>query len=402
MRDVADFLRRFGLPLVGGGECAVGKPISATELDEMGRQLPHASVEVVAIDEARAAVLSEIVVRPPALVLDVDELNLLAAIHNLLFLAHPRAESWTITESATRRVVEAAYIFASQPLSRNRIRVLARHGLLHNLFELRRTDVRLSWWTGSASFFGQKPPNRLVRWRNLRRVREEVTVADFSQLLGEPTIAPVLITLLRRSPLTQLYTIASDGPRLHWEDAAFVLRDAEMARAVAYRSVDGDSPARKVAAPARFAAAFDQMLERGPAPADVRVVAAFLIHLSALLTLDELAATPRGARRASPGRSPLLATVLSPERAGNRPRGLSTFFALPAAAAMIDPLLAEPPGLRDEPELGALWDAHRAQAVEGVGEGVVTSLAERLRRHLHAMLPTKAATPPELPPGPSV
>jgi hypothetical protein len=381
VRSAADFLEHFCLPLVRGGEALVGKPLTEAELEEMARQLPHASEPLVAIDEARTDVLAELVVRPPALVFDVDELLLAAAIHNLLFLSHPRTESWTVSEAAERRVLESAYVFASQPLSRGRTRILARHGLLHNLFGLRRTDIKLTWWTGSAEYFGQRPPPRLVTWKKLRRVREEVTVADFTELLGEPEITPVLLTLLRRSPLTQLLSIAADGPRLHWEDAAFLLRDPELARAIAYRSIEGDKPADRLVAPARLAAAFDQMLERGPQESDVRAVAAFLIYLAALLALDEAESMPRAARTAGT-RSALLGEVLAPEQAGNRPRGLATFFALPAAAAQVDRELAEPVGLRDEPSWAARWDAHRAQAEEAIGRGVIGSLADRLRRHL--------------------
>jgi hypothetical protein len=90
---------------------------------------------------------------------------------------------------------------------------------------------------------------------------------------------------------------------------------------------------------------------------------------------------PRAARTAGT-RSALLGEVLAPEQAGNRPRGLATFFALPAAAAQVDRELAEPVGLRDEPSWAARWDAHRAQAEEAIGRGVIGSLADRLRRHL--------------------
>jgi hypothetical protein len=380
MRSAADFLEGFALPLVAGGEAAVGKPLSVAEVEEMARQLPHASEAIVAIDEARDQVLAELVVRPPALVFDTDELLLVAAVHNLLFLAHPRADTWSVTDAGKRKILETAYAFASQPLPRSRIRVLARHGLLHNLFDLKRYDIRLSWWTGSAEYFGQKPPTRLLAWRSLRRVREEVSVAEFSELLGEPQVAPVLLAILRRSPLTQLITVAADGPRLHWEDAAFILRDAELARAVTYNAIAGSTPAEKVAAPARLAAAFEQMLERAPSEADVRAVTAFLIYLCAMFALAEIEATPRGAK--PPRKSPLLSAVLAADRAGNRPRGLATLFALPAAVARVEPDICEPPGLRDEPALAEYWDRFRHQANQAVGDGVISSLAERLRRHL--------------------
>ncbi len=380
-RTVAEFLEGFVLPLVAGGELRIGRPLSIEDLQQFEVDLGEASVPLVEVDEARAEVLSEIVVRPPALVLDADELSLAAALHNVLFLIHPRSGSWLVTKGSLSEVARTAQHFASRPPSTDRRRVLARHGLLHNLLDLTRHDTTLSWWTGKATFFGQEPPRRLTRWRGLRRVHEEQSVADFEDLLATPQVAPIVASLLRRSPLTLLlaHPQVPAGAELHWEDAAFVLRDAELARAVAFHAVAPEDQWEKVAAPARFAAGFEQMLERNPPLPDLRAVAAFLVHLNLLLALAE------SRRRSFKGPSPLLATVLAPERAAQRPRGLTTFFALPGALALVDRNLAEPPGLRDEPALARRWDHHRAEVREGVGQAVIETLAGRLRRHLQGV-----------------
>jgi len=385
VRELADLLSRFVLPLVRGGELVVGRPISMEELGALEAQIPHATREVVEVDDARADVIADLVVSPPALVFEADELSLAAALHNLLFLVHPRADTWAVSSSARRRVLETAQEMAARPLSQSRWRVLARHSLLHNLFDLTRVDTKLSWWTGSATFLGQKPPARLRAWKGVRRVREEQTVASYDELLGHGEVAPVVAALLRRSPLTQLLSMHRDGPPLHWEEAVFLLRDPELARAIAYAAVRGAEPRQVVAAPARLAAAFEQMLERSPAEADVRAVAAFLVHLAALLVLPELSERDPGARSA------LLSAVLSPERAGQRQRGLATFFALPGALALVDPRLSEPPGLAEDAALAERWRRHRSQVVEGVGEAVIETLAGRLRRHLTAMLESPRA-----------
>jgi hypothetical protein len=384
-RELAELLQRFVLPLVRGGDVAVGRPISLEELPDLEAQIPHCSPQLAPVDDARTEVIAELVVRPPALVFDIDELSLAACVHNLLFLVHPRADTWSVSSSARRRVIETAQEMASRPLSHSRSRVLARHGLLHNLFRLNRVDTKISWWTGSATFLGQKPPTRLRTWRALRRVREEQTVASYEDLLGTVEVAPVVSALMRRAPVTQLLAMTREGPPLFWEDAVFLLRDAELARAVAYRSIRGSEPRQVVAAPARFAAAFEQMLERAPAEADVRAVAAFLVHLNALLAMAEA-----GDRELGP-RSPLLSAVLSPERAGQRQRGLATFFAMPAALSMVDPRLAIPPGVEEDTVLAERWMRHRAQVLEGVGDAVVDTLAGRLRRHLTAALPERAS-----------
>jgi hypothetical protein len=379
-RSVAEFLSTFVLPLSRGGDLVISRPISSEEMLELQKELGQASAELVAVDEARTRVISALVVKPPALVFDDSDLHLCAALHNLLFLAHPRASGWTMSSKAERRVLATAMYFADQEMACDRHSALARHGLFHRLFALSRADTKVSWWTGSATFLGQRPPPRLTSFRTLRRVREERVFVGFPELLGGVESQPVVSALLRRTPLTQLLAMEREGPILHWEETVFILRDAELARAVAYGALAGDDPRSTVAAPARFAAAFEQMLERAPAEADVRAVAAFLVYLNALLAMAEI-------REREPGvRSPLLAAVLAPERAGQRARGLATFFALPGALAKVEPRLSEPPGLRDDPALAQRWDRHRSQVLESVGGGVVEALAARLRRHLTAVL----------------
>jgi hypothetical protein len=374
--DVATFLSGFVKPLVQGGELHVSRPIALEDVDQWEQQLPHASVEQNDVDDARVAVLSTLVVRPPPFVLEQDELLLAAGLYNALFLAHPDADGVMVTERQRRRIVSTAQAMVAQPLTRARTRVLARHALLHNLFELSRTDTFVTWWTGRARYLGQKAPARLTRWRTVRRVREEVSKVEYDELLAAPDVAPVIASLLRRTPLTQLITTHAAAPALHWEDAVFLLRDPELARAVAYEVIRPGDPREQIAAPSRLAAAFEQMLERAPAEADVRAVAAFLVHIGALLALAE-------ARLREPdAKSPLLTAVLAVERAGQRPRGLATFFALPNALAQVDSRLAAPAGLDREPDLARRWAAHRAQVADAVGEAVIEALAGRLGRHL--------------------
>jgi len=374
-RSVEDFLRGFVLPLVRGGSLSIERPISEPELTIFIDELPHASVPTTLIDDARSAVCAELVVRAPDFLFDDDDLHLVAALHNLLVLSHPDLDSYTVTRGMERRVLDTAQVFARRPLSRSRRRVLARHGLLHNLFAVSRTDVTVRWWTGHATFYGQKPPKRLTSWKSVRRVIEEHEIADFAELLGSELIGPVAHALVRRSPLTMLLRPERMGAALHWEELVFLLRDAELARAVAYHALQGASPSEQVVAPACYAAAFEQMLERRPEESDVRAVAAFLVHLSALFAVAE--ADARDLRR-----SALLNDVLAPDRAGSRPKGLATFFALPAALAEVDPRLAMPPGVREDTRLRRRWEQHRAQVRHDVGDAVIETLAVRLARHL--------------------
>ncbi|MDB4963194.1 MAG: hypothetical protein JWP01_3193 [Myxococcales bacterium] len=373
--SVKDFLSRFVKPLVAGGELHVGAPIPLPDVARWESELGEASVETVDVDDARTAVLSTLVCRPPAFLLEGDELSLAAGLHNALFLVHPRADQWSVSDRQRRKIIDSSLAMVSQPLTHNRTRVMARHALLHNLMSLTRRDITVSWWTGRARFQGQKPPTRLTAWKGMRRVREDVTIVDFDELLAVPDTAPVIATLLRRTPLTQLLDAHPGAPPLHWEDAVFLLRDAELARAIAYRLVPDAAPKEQITGPARLAAAYEQMLERAPDEGDVRAVGAFLVHLNALFCLAELNLREPGAK------SPLISTVLSAETAGQRPRGLATLFALPGALAVVDPRLAMPPGIADLPALAQRWKVHRAQTAELLGEAVIDALAARLRRH---------------------
>ena len=159
---VGSFLDKFVRPLVAGGELHIGAPIPTADVDRWEHELGNASVELVAVDEARTSVLSTLVVRPPALILERDELALAAGLHNALFLVHPRAERWSVSDRQRRRIIDNALSLVSQPLTRSRTRVMARHALLHNLFHLKRSDIVVSWWTGRARFQGQKPSSRLT------------------------------------------------------------------------------------------------------------------------------------------------------------------------------------------------------------------------------------------------
>jgi len=212
---VREFLTRFVKPLVAGGELHVGAPIPLPDLDRWEGELHDASVEQVEVDDARHSVLSTLVCRPPAFLLERDELALAAGLHNALFLVHPRADQWSVSDRQRRKIIDNALAMVSQPLTTNRTRVMARHALLHNLFAISRRDITVSWWTGRARFIGQKPPSRLTAWKGMRRVREENTDVDFDELLAVPDTAPVVATLLRRTPLTQLLDSHAGAPPLH-------------------------------------------------------------------------------------------------------------------------------------------------------------------------------------------
>jgi hypothetical protein len=372
-RSVTDFLERFALPLVAGGQLHIGTPITPSELATMGVELEQATLQSTAVDDARESVLGAHLCQPPKLLLEAEDLSLLAALHNALFLVHPDANSRLVTQRSRRRVIDASLSMASVPMTSNRSRVLGRYALFHQLFGLTRVDIALTWWTGSARFTGQQPPARLTKWSQLRRVERQEEIAGFADLLAGDDTAPIIATLVRRVPLLQLLHFSQGAPPLHWEDAAFVLRDATLARIVLHRLAENQSEAKLW----RATAAFEQMLERTPPASDVLAVSAGLVYAETLLCIDE-------ARVVSPtDRSPQIVKVLvTSDSSGQRPLGAATFFALPTALALVCPALAVPPGLMQLPDAWTRWQRRRAQATAALGDTAVDSLVVRLRRHL--------------------
>lgn len=381
--QLGQFLERFVTPLVRGGPMHVGRPLSIDRLDEFDRVLGEVSAQADEIDDARAQVLGALVLRPPPMILDRDDLALAMGLHDALFLAHPDTGKVGMTERQLGRVAATAQLLVSQPLAREPRRLLARYALLHNLFAIQRTDVLLSWWTGHAQFHGQPAPARLTRWRGVRRVSESTRTVAVDELLLTDAAMPVLAAVLRRSPLTLLLTDHAGAPLVHWEECAFILRDPVLARAIARPMLRGDTALQRLARPARLAAAFEQMLERSPSEGDVRVVAAFLCYLAGQLCVEDV-----GTPKTDP--SPMLARCLA---AQPRPRGLAALLALPAALAQVLPALAVPPGVAGEPELARRWQAHRAQVTSALGQPVIDGVADRLRRALGR--PSAAPTPTE-------
>src|SRR5438045_2277598 len=103
---VREFLSAFVKPLVAGGELHIGQPIPLPDVERWEQELGDASVELVAVDEARHAQLSTLVCRPPAFVLEGDDLCLAAGLHDALFLVHPRAEKWSVSDKARRKIID--------------------------------------------------------------------------------------------------------------------------------------------------------------------------------------------------------------------------------------------------------------------------------------------------------
>jgi hypothetical protein len=238
MSGLDAFLRGFVLPLVAGGDVHVGGPIAPDTLARWEVELgasSDASVTLQLIDEARAAALAPLVVRPPPMVFSADLLRLAVALYTALVLQHPRSDGW-LNRGGRRELAGFARALATVAPPQDRTELLARHALLARIFELVRRDTIVRWWSGKAEFRGEPPPARLLRWRGVRRVRAESADVPIGEVLAGDDGRNAVAGLLTISPLTDLLSLTTAYrryPAFRWGAQLDVLRDAELARAVA-------------------------------------------------------------------------------------------------------------------------------------------------------------------------
>jgi hypothetical protein len=164
-----------------------------------------------------------------------------AVVHDLLQVTSP---SW-IRKSAPRRLLDLAGATLERvPAVKSAREALSRHTWFARLFDLRRLDTAVSWWTGSREFRGTEPPKRLLAWSDLRRVSVERAERRLTELLrygGVPEHAAAfeatLTQFLRATPLTDFATCARSSPSFVWTPEALGLVRVPVARTLALRAV---------------------------------------------------------------------------------------------------------------------------------------------------------------------
>ncbi len=349
------WLHHFVLPLVAGGDVRVATVLGAREMKQLTESSFDDDESARRIAEARHAVVSELLIDPPEPQLDEEALRLAAAMQNLLFLLHPGTVTWLARRRRLRAVAAYTTQLATLPLpdaDAHGARVLAeRHSILHHLFDLGRDDVRVSFWVGKREFRGAEPPARLLRWPDVRRVREErwrVTIAG--EATSDALLKPIIAALLTSSPLTDLFEPARLEPRFDLLPLAHWLRQPAVARAVADRWLAAGLHEVAGAYTAGLMALYNDKEPRARNAA--RTATAFGCHVQLLGLLSKRPLTERehlvelqGLVQAQPG--------------------LRDFFGLFAAAQRVG--LGRPPDVARDARLRADVDAYAAACAALVG-----------------------------------
>jgi len=357
--DAAQWLHHFILPLVAGGDVRVAHVLGARALDMLVRHDFDRDESALRIAEARHSIVSELVMGALEPTLDEEALRLAAAMQDLLFLMHPGTNAPSVTRRRLRTVSAYATQLATLPLpdldleeSRTAARILAeRHSMLHHMFDLGRDDVRASFWVGKREFHGAEPPSRLLKWPELRRVREErwrVTIVG--EAMADPLMKPIVTAMLASSPLTDLFEPARLEPRFDLLPLARWLKLPEIARAVADRWLGAGLSQIAGAYTAALMTLYNEKEPRARQAA--RTATQFACHVQLLALVSKRPLSERehlmelqGLVQAQPG--------------------LRDFFGLFAAAQRVG--LGRPPDLGRDARLRADVDAYTAACAALVG-----------------------------------
>lgn len=236
-------------PLVLGGRIEPVRPFGprlGLAIGE-GRRIDDADLRT-RLDVARVRIARLLAPIDTVADLTPEDAALAASFNDLLQVSNLEL-SGAFSRARHAKLLDAALVLAkSVPRPRTIAEALSRHTFFARALEVIRTDTTVSWWTGSASFRGQPSPTRLLRWRELRRVREDsrrVPLVDMGTDVPNVTADMWLDAVnvwLARSPLTDIATAARRSPAFRWSDATLSLIATVPGRTLAFRALSRQRP----------------------------------------------------------------------------------------------------------------------------------------------------------------
>jgi hypothetical protein len=242
------FFRLFVVPLVIGGEMRIGLPVNREEgeLFLMNHHSEEVKLILSAVDEARERSCLEWTrsrLALPILQEDPETLILACAVYNLLFMSHPVAERWG-TGGSLEKLTEFTHELLERVPEPTTLRAaMAYYSLLRGLFDLYRTDIEVRWWVGKEEFHGTMPPKRLLYWKSVRRVTENVQRTSWLSFQLNEQQGTLWKALLRKSPLTNL-TLPTRRWPLELHDSIVSLEDGDLWRGLSSLYLKDDVTAR--------------------------------------------------------------------------------------------------------------------------------------------------------------
>ncbi|MBI4955455.1 MAG: hypothetical protein HY908_25760 [Myxococcales bacterium] len=229
-------------PLLLGGPLRPVRPIGL----RLAQDLVHAAgavddawrVEVQACRVRRARALAPVDTLAD---LSAAEWGLAAAFNDILQTTNHELSTFATRGRHLELCRSCHELCAAIPPPASVLEAVARHATFGRAFELTRQDTEVSWWTGSARYRGQKPPQRLLYWKDLRNVRVSTTpVALLDMDEGVPItdedFAGLIAAWLGVTPLTDLALVARVEPAFAWTRASLSLVASPVGRDLALRA----------------------------------------------------------------------------------------------------------------------------------------------------------------------
>lgn len=278
-------------PLVLGGPLKPVRPFGPTLGRNIGQNRSIIDNELrTRIDIARvrrARLIAPIDALPP---ISEHEFALTAALSDLLQATNHELGGTLRSSRYTRLLAGVNELIESIAPPHTIEEALSRHALFCRVFELSRTDTKVSWWTGKAHFRGQKPPSRLLLWPNARRVstlEESVELAEMCS--GFSGAEPVLFEQalrhwLSRTPLTDISNLLRIQPLFRWSGPSLSLVAISPGRTLALRLL-AQLKAKSKAAHAQIIAVLERAQKELPvgAPPQAQSIAeSFLLEVRGL------------------------------------------------------------------------------------------------------------------------
>jgi hypothetical protein len=138
-RELNAFVSEFVIPMLGGGDVSVTRPLRPRDRDVWSMGLTGSQVPELSFWRLRRAQL--LVADPELPDPDPDELSLWIGLHNLLVFDHPdRARVWT-RASTWRRLEGATRTLLTLPMPTDPAELVVRHVSVGAFIELLRTDL---------------------------------------------------------------------------------------------------------------------------------------------------------------------------------------------------------------------------------------------------------------------
>ncbi len=250
-----NLFEHFIAPLILGGELVPGKILGAKKALAMGASRSVTNIDLAAhVDLARIRIARKLAPIDRIAPLTAPEWALAACLHDIVQSTHPGLTG-IFRSNASERILRLVNLALDRiPFPKNAHDALSRHTIFSRALEIGRTDTRVSWWTGHATFRGSEPPPRLLAWPEVRRVHVDRTVHSLSDLPAEtkdidlPLFRDTLRRFISMSPITDLATANRTEIQFAWSASTLALAASPVGRTLATRAIRAGSLPQKIAA----------------------------------------------------------------------------------------------------------------------------------------------------------